>query len=480
MGLTPPGQKQGKARGHPAAKGGSEARPGAPRPRNQTASGQKKGPAGLVARDLAVALIHDVTTRGAMLEEALDRWTGRPPFDALEARDRAFARLITATALRRHGQINDVLAQFIQKAPTGAKGRLGAILLAAGAQVLFIGGAPHAAISLAVEQCKRDHRTQRFAKLANAVLRRVASEGPGIVSGQDEVRLNFPDWLLSRWTAAYGPGLAREMAAASLGEAALDLSVKGDGEAWARRLGGTLLATGSVRLAEAGQVEALDGYGEGEWWVQDAAAALPARLLGDVSGLAIADLCAAPGGKTAELAAQGGRVTAVESSKYRMARLRDNLTRLKLTARLVEADVLAWETPELFDAVLLDAPCSATGTIRRHPDLLLLKSVDDIARLAGLQARLLEKAAELVKPGGRLVYCSCSLEPEEGPEQIAQFLQAHPNFQLMPVAAEPLGIDPAWLTSKGELRTLPCHMVLAPPLKSGMDGFYAAVLTRNG
>ncbi|MFM1815252.1 MAG: hypothetical protein RLZ98_1947 [Pseudomonadota bacterium] len=436
-------------------------------------------PAGYGAREFAVRLIHDVIQRGILFDETLSRWGSDERFGKLEPRDRAFARLLSATALRRHGQIADVLRRFIEKPLPEARGRLTAILHAAAAHLLFLEGAPHAVINLAVEQCKRDRQAARFAKLANAVLRRAANEGPAIVAAQDAAALNVPRWLLERWSETYGAELAREIATASLREAALDLSVKTDPAAWAQKLGATLLATGSLRLAGAGQIEALAGYAEGAWWVQDAAAALPARLIGDVRGLEIADLCAAPGGKTAELVAARAVVTAVDSSAARLGRLASNLARLGLEAELVEADAARWDPGRLFDAVLLDAPCTATGTIRRHPDLLHLKSADDIPRLAELQAQLLERAARLVKPGGRLVYCTCSLEPEEGPAQVTAFLDRHPDFQRLVPAPSVHGLDPAWLTAAGELRTLPCHMPLAPPLDGGMDGFYAALLQRS-
>jgi len=292
------------------------------------------------------------------------------------------------------------------------------------------------------------------------------------------VRLDIPVWLLDRWIKTYGEADARRIAEASLAEAALDLAVKDDGEAWAARLGGVLLPTGSVRLKAGGRIEDLEGYAEGAWWVQDAAAALPARLLGDVRDRTVADLCAAPGGKTAELAAAGARVTAVELSGARLTRLRSNLERLHLEAELVEADATTWRPEHAFDAVLLDAPCTATGTIRRHPDILRLKRPEDVAALAALQARLLDNAVGLLKPGGTLVYCTCSLEPEEGAEQISRLLAREPRLARSPIHAGECGIAPEWITPEGDLRTLPFHRPGTDTDPGGLDGFYAARIVR--
>jgi 16S rRNA (cytosine967-C5)-methyltransferase len=354
------------------------------------------------------------------------------------------------------------------------------ILLAASAQLAFLSMPPHAVINIAVEQCRRDRRAARFAGLANAVLRRIAERGGEIIARQDATRLNIPDWLWSRWTGTYGGETARRIAEASLREAALDLTARSDAAGWAGRLGGQLLPTGSIRLEAGGRIEALPGFEEGAWWVQDAAAALPAKLFGPVGGLRIADLCAAPGGKTAELAAAGARVTAVEVDQRRIERLRSNLARVALEAELVEADAAAW-TPELpFDGVLLDAPCLSTGTIRRHPDILRLKRAADLDRLAGLQARLLANAVRLVRPGGKLVYCVCSLEPEEGPQQVARLLEGVAGWARDPIRPEEIGADPSWITPEGDLRTFPFHVPLEPEALSGMDGFYAARLVRLG
>jgi 16S rRNA (cytosine967-C5)-methyltransferase len=264
-------------------------------------------------------------------------------------------------------------------------------------------------------------------------------------------------------------------------EAPIDFSVKADPEFWAEKLGGIILPTGSVRVERlSGPVTELPGFAEGEWWVQDAAAALPAKLLGAVRGLRVADLCAAPGGKTAQLVLAGAKVTALDSSKNRLARLEQNLHRLGLAADIVQADLLAYEPEDLFDAVLLDAPCSSTGTVRRHPDVPWTKTPDDIARLADLQRRLLARATALVKPGGRIVFSNCSLDPEEGELLMEKFMAGTPDVAVDPVEpGEIVGIEP-FLTSKGWLRTTPAGLDLGRPEMSGLDGFFAARLARAG
>jgi 16S rRNA (cytosine967-C5)-methyltransferase len=325
-----------------------------------------------------------------------------------------------------------------------------------------------------------DPRAKRYDKLVNAVLRRVASEGEGIAASLDATRVNTPDWLWTRWADYWGEPRAHEIAASHLVEPPLDLTVKSDPELWAERLNGRVLSTGSVRLLPKGRIESLPGFDEGAWWVQDAAASLPARLLGDVAGKRVADLCAAPGGKTAQLALAGASVTAVDGSKTRLSLLAENLARLGLQAESVLADAATWQLGELFDAVLLDAPCSSTGTIRRHPDIPYIKSPKDIVALVALQGRLLDNAASLLKPGGRLVYSTCSLEPEEGKAQIAAFLVRNEAFSLEPVEPRELFGQTDWIEPSGCLRTFPYELKLESPEWSGMDGFFATRLVRIG
>src|SRR5436190_1914485 len=292
--------------------------------------------------------------------------------------------------------------------------------------------------------------------LFDAVLRRVAGEGRDVIAALDPVSLDTPQWLFARWQRNYGADTARAIALAHSHEPPLDLTVKADAESWAQRLRGRVLPTGSIRTATQGQVSLLPGYHEGAWWVQDAAAGLPARLFGEVAGKSVADLCAAPGGKTAQLAHAGARVTAVDRSTNRLVRVRDNLMRLGLSAHMVAADATEWQGGP-FDAVLVDAPCSSTGTIRRHPDVGWLKSEADLAQLIGLQGRLLDRAVCLTKPGGTLVYCVCSLEPEEGEQQIEALLAREPSLRHKPIGPEEIPGIAEFLSSKGDLRTLPSH-----------------------
>jgi len=433
-------------------------------------------PQGLAARDLAHALIAGVLIERRTLDEMLAVTGARSATAAIEPRDRAFARLLAATVLRRLGELEHVLGAFLARRPPRSSGRMWPILLAGAAQILCLGTPAHAAVGLAVEAARREPGGVRFAGLANAVLRRVAAEGSGRLAGQDPVRLNVPAWLWQRWCTAYGEGDARRIAEASLVEPPLDIVSKPgtDGAAWAGRLGGRLLPTGAIRLAAHGRIEDLPGYAEGAWWVQSAAAALVTRAAGDVAGLEVADLCAAPGGKTAGLAAAGARVTAVDDAPVRLGRLRENLARLGLDAEVVTADVTAWAPGRAFDAVILDAPCTATGTVSRHPDILRLKGPSDVARMAKVQEAMLTNAATLVKPGGVLVYGTCSLEPEEGRAQIDAFLARTPAFRHAPIAPSDIGAEPAWIAD-GDVRTLPFHL----GEWGGMDGFYISRLQRH-
>jgi len=283
---------------------------------------------------------------------------------------------------------------------------------------------------------------------------------------------------MTRWTAAYGAATARAIAAANRSEPALDLTVKRDPKHWAEKLGGRVPPTGSVRLVATGAVSALPGFAEGAWWVQDAGASLSVRLLGDIRDRRVADLCAAPGGKTAQLALAGAHVTAVDRARARLQRLRDNLARLALKAEIVAADVEKWSA-DPFDAVLLDAPCSATGTIRRHPDVPWLKNAEDIVKLSALQRRLLDRAVALTKPGGTLVYCTCSLEPDENEAIVADLLARTPHVRRAPIAAAEVFGCAQFISKEGDLRTLPCHFPDSDSRFAGIDGFYAARLLKH-
>ncbi len=370
-------------------------------------------PPGFAARRIAADVLDGVLRRRRSLDEQLDDLAAHADFTTLAERDRALVRALASTVLRRLGTLRHLLGQWL-KLPADAP-RLDTALLLGAAQILWLEVPDHAAVDLAVHLVRADRRAARYAGLANAVLRRVAREGAQSLATVDTTLLDTPDWLMARWVRNYGAETGRAIAVANGREPALDLTVKSDPEHWARALHARVLPTGSLRALVHGPVSQLPGYAEGAWWVQDAAAALPAKLFGDVRGLAVADLCAAPGGKTAQLAAAGAHVVAVDRAPARLERLRGNLARLHLAAQTIAADVAQWQA-EPFDAVLIDAPCSSTGTIRRHPDIPWLKREADIAALAALQRRLIDRAAALTRPGGILVYCSCSLEPEEGVE----------------------------------------------------------------
>ncbi|MCW5697890.1 MAG: methyltransferase domain-containing protein [Bauldia sp.] len=429
---------------------------------------------GLAARRAAVEVVAAVTLRHQPLDALLDEGG---PFGGLDGADRALARAIVAVALRRRGQIEAALRGLMERPLPQRAGPMPAILHVAAAQLLFMAVPDHAAVSLALSLAERDPNARHFKAVANGVLRNLARGRDALLATQDAARVNTPDWLWTRWSAAHGEATARAIAEAHLGEPPLDLTVRGDPAAWAERLGGALLPTGSVRLTDAGAVDALPGYGDGAWWVQDVAAMLPAKLLGEVTGKTALDLCAAPGGKTAQLAAAGAAVTAVDISAARLKRVEANLARLGLETETVAADALGYDPGRTFDMVLLDAPCSATGTIRRHPDIPWLKREGDLAELAALQARLLDRAAALTKPGGTLVFATCSLEPEEGEAQAKAALERLPLAPLPLAPGEFPGLDAPFVTADGWLRTLPNHAP-APEIPGGMDGFFAARFRR--
>ncbi len=422
------------------------------------------------ARVAACELVVAVLGGGRPLDEALNE---TPSFAALTGRDRAFARAMATTALRRLGAIDAVLAQFLERPLPEAAAHARAMLRIGAAQLLAMGTPAHAAVGETVEAANVLRQARGFAKLINAVLRRVSREGPALMAARP-AGADLPAWLFTRWRASYGEASAVAIASALGNEAPLDVSVKSDAPAWATRLGGALTPTGSVRLAESGGVESLPGFSEGAWWIQDAAAALPARLLGDVRGKTVLDLCAAPGGKTLQIAAAGGCVTAVDRSPERLERLRANLARTKLEAVVLARDALGLKIKQPFDAVLLDAPCSSTGTLRRHPDVAWLRRPSDIQSLTEAQTRLLAHAATMVKPGGALVYAVCSLEPEEGPAIAAQALHSG-VWRRSPIERGEIEGADEFITSHGELRTLPSQWSDA----GGLDGFYAVRLTRS-
>ena len=429
---------------------------------------------GLLARRAAISLLQGVTLDQHPLDQLLETNT---EFRLLEGRDRSFAHALVASSLRHGGEIKTVLGKFLAKPLPRSSGMAVDILTIAVAQLLFMEVSPHAAIDLSVDLAKQDKKAQHFSGLINAVLRKVSTDGKAALKHLDGPRLNTPDWLWEQWVAAYGEEAARDIATSHLNEAPLDISVKDKPEYWAQQLKGELLPTGTIRLEPSdSNLQELPGFSEGEWWVQDAASALPAKLLGDIAGKSVLDLCAAPGGKTAQLAAAGAIVTAVDDSLTRMNRLRENLARLKLQVTTLLADVLSLPTDTLYDSVLLDAPCSATGTIRRHPDLVYLKSPQQLAGLVSLQQKMLSHAARLVRPGGKLVYCTCSLSALEGERQVFNFLRAREDFTLSAIVPDDLAEQTQFITPAGLMRCLP---FMAIGKGSGLDGFFAARLERR-
>lgn len=416
----------------------------------------------IAAAELLVAVLED----GRSLEDALDHTQS---YTRLEGRDRAFARALATAGLRRLGSINAVLSQMLQRPLPETASHARASLHIGATQLLVLGTPAHAAVGETVEAANQLSKARGFAKLMNAVLRRVSREGAEIMAALPP-GADLPAWLYTRWRATYGEA-APQIAEALLNEPPLDISVKGDLEDWAHRLFGVVTPTGSIRLTEHAPVDALAGFKEGAWWVQDAAAALPAKLLGDVRGLRVLDLCAAPGGKTLQLAAAGAHVTAVDKSDARLKRLRENLTRTKLKAEVICADALTFSA-EPFDAVLLDAPCTSTGTLRRHPDVAWLRRPTDVRQLAELQSALVASAAKLLKPGAPLIYAVCSLEPEEGEGVVAEALKN--GWRREPFKPDVIPGAEAFTTAAGDLRTHPGHW----PEIGGLDGFYAARLVR--
>jgi 16S rRNA (cytosine967-C5)-methyltransferase len=431
---------------------------------------------GLAARRIAADILDGVLRRRTALDELLSGKNAHPGLAGLAERDRALMRRLVATVLRRLGTLRHLVAGFLDKGFPSDAPRVETILLLGAAQILWLEVPDHAAVDLSVRLAQADRRAARYAGLVNAVLRKVTQSAA--TKPVDGSTRDTPEWLLKRWKQTYGPDTARAIATANGHEPALDLTVKQDAESWAERLRGRVLPTGTVRTLAHGAISLLPGFSEGAWWVQDAAAALPVRLLGDIQGKSVAELCAAPGGKTAQLALAGAKVSAVDRSPARLNRMRENLARLSLNAETVAADALEWQGGP-FDGVLLDAPCSATGTIRRHPDIPWLKNEADLPVLTSLQQRLIDRAVELTRPGGTFVYCVCSLEPEEGRNQIETLLARDPRVMRSPISAQEVFGHAEFITTDGDLRTLPQQLPDPDPRWAGLDGFFAARLTRR-
>lgn len=391
-------------------------------------------------------------------------------YNTLEGADRGFAHALAASVLRRRGAIDHVVGRYVDRPIPKRSARATDILRLAAAQSLFLRTPAHAVVSTAVALAKEFRETAGYHGLVNAVARKIAEEGPAAIAGLPE-RIDSPGWMWRGWERRFGPETARAIARAHQKEAPIDLTPRNplDAGRIAGETNGVVLPTGSVRLPAGSKIASLAGYEDGAWWVQDAAAALPARLTGDVGGKLVYDLCAAPGGKTMQLAAAGAETIAVDIEGARLKIVAENLARTRLAAETVRADILDWEPARLADAVLLDAPCTATGTIRRHPDILWSKHESDLSALVSLQTRMIDRALTFVKPGGLLVYCVCSLQAEEGERQAAAALARHPGLERIPIAAGDAEGLPA-ITAEGDLRTHPAMLAA----EGGIDGFFAA------
>jgi 16S rRNA (cytosine967-C5)-methyltransferase len=428
--------------------------------------------AGETARAAALSILGEVLRKRRPLDAVTDNVLAHAN---LETRDAGFARAIANETLRRFGQLDALLRHFVPRSPPPHRaGPTLEILLAGACELLFLNVAPHAAVDGANRLAAADSKAVHFKPLINATLRRIASEGKAVIAAQDAERLNTPDWLWSRWVEIYGEDVTCGIARAHLSPPPLDILGANDTAAFQSLPGVQSLSGGILRLRDAGRVDMLPGFAEGAWWVQDFAASLPARLLGDVTGQTVVDLCAAPGGKTAQLSRAGAEVIAVEREAARVALLKENLARLNIEARVVESDLRDFVPETRAPFVLLDAPCSATGTIRRHPDLPWIKSAADVTACAETAAELLDAAAQMVADNGLLVFAVCSLEIEEGQEQIEQFLRRHSEFHREPLRAAEMFDLSELISPEGDLRTLPSHL----PELGGMDGFYAARLRR--
>jgi 16S rRNA (cytosine967-C5)-methyltransferase len=417
------------------------------------------------ARRRAVNMLSSVLDKNHQLEDILSE-----NLKGLSNRDRALARAMTSTCLRHLGIIDSLIDKMLDRPLPKAATNIRNVVRIGLAQTLFMDIPAHAAVHDTVELIPAN---SKFKGLVNALLRRSDRQGAKLLGQMNKAHKNTPDWLWKSWKSHYGAEIAEAIALAHLFEAPLDISVKENPEQWAEKLDCKLLPTGHLRKAAGGAITAFEGFETGDWWIQDFAASLPAKLFGDVSGLRVLDVCAAPGGKTAQLAARGAEVTAIDRSKARLTRLNENMERLNLKVSVKAADATGYLPANPYDAVLLDAPCSSTGTIRRHPDVAWLKTVDDVDKLGQLQSRLLDATISQLKSGGVLVYSTCSLQPEA-------FLARHPNMKRKPVTSDEVGGLSEIVTEAGDLRCLPFQMKDADnEALGGMDGFFAARLIKD-
>lgn len=436
---------------------------------------------GLSSRQAASKLLSAIIDKKTSMDGLLDLKGGNPAYLDLTDQDRLLVKAILLSTLRNYQIIEKFLDHLLEKPlPSGAVS-LRHILRIGAAQILYLDVPDHSAVDLAVEQANIDPRNRRFANLVNAILRRMAREKDKMLPKLGEKTAMLPDWYAKKLSKSYGFNRARGMMALMSKPAPIDITVKSDADAWAEKLGGTKLTDWSIRLDKLeGPLQSLQGFDDGDWWVQDVAASLPARLFGDLKGKRVIDLCAAPGGKTAQLILAGADVTALDRSKSRLNRLNENLERLKLSAHTEISRMEKYETEDLYDMALLDAPCSSTGTIRRHPDVVWTKDADDIGYLSGVQKGLLEHAITLVKPGGLIVFSNCSLEPDEGEEMVTKFVADNSDeVELLPVDPHLCqGFETA-ITDEGFVRTTPDFCINENEELQGADGFFAAILLKK-
>lgn len=424
------------------------------------------------ARQLAAAILRDVLQRGLPLQQCLET---SDSYQKLDGRDRRFVRRLVTLSLRHHGQARTILEKYLSRPPKGRDQMAMVILAMAAAELVWGQAEPHASVDQAV-RLMRDHRMDHLTGMANAVLRRVVEDAAELAAGTDP-SCNVPDWLMAALRTDW-PGYHHQIIASLMAPPSLDIRPVKDAAHWAELLGGTRLSHGSVRLGD-GHVPELEGYREGHWWVQDAAASLPATLLGDIRGKTVVDLCAAPGGKTAQLCAEGAHVIAVDASADRLERLRENMNRLGFSPQIIQADGMSWTPDQPVDAVLIDAPCSATGTLRRRPDIWTHDKAPDLDHLKHVQQGLLENSAGYLAPGGVCVYATCSLLKREG-EDIAG---------TAPPVLEPWGIEPHEAPGFVRAPSDQPHMMRLHPdalrldtsanIPQGNDGFFIARFTRT-
>ena len=419
------------------------------------------------ARSGAVQLLNAVLIERRLMAEIIASGV----LQALPPGDRARAQRLAVETLRGLERVDRLLSRHLRKTPPDNVRNI----LRLAAYELCSGGDPHGVVNAAVNLVAGTKRGGHLKGLANAVLRKVAADGP---AAYGELRVpHLPKWLRKPLQAAYGPPKVAEIERAHFQTPPVDITVKNPDKLdhWAEKLGAEVVLGGSLRLSAAGQISALPGYDSGAWWVQDAAAALPVRLLGNIAGLSALDLCAAPGGKTLQLAAAGAEVCAIDISATRLGRIEENLARTKLTAQLEVQDALEYQGAD-YDIILLDAPCSATGTIRRHPDLPYAKDGSEFFELIELQSGMIDHATSLLKPGGRLVFCTCSLLPDEGECQIEEALKRHPGLKIDPSSFEAGFVD-------SQMRSVPEGLRLRPdmlPEQGGLDGFFISILRWDG